>query len=150
MIEREIGYILCKVHMCGNGQSYEKYKHIKIKPRICILFILCLTWAVNANSLQQNIIVIKEICSWLPPFCNRNLVLFIKPRWQLRRTHGAFVALANLRYKNALINNINNNNNTTTWLRMHLVNLLSPRKLESPISRGGTDRLSKTSNIFRY
>ena len=40
-----------------------KYKHIKIKPRICILFILCLTWRVNSNSLKQNIIVIKEICS---------------------------------------------------------------------------------------
>ena len=40
-----------------------KYKHIKIKPRICLLFILCLTWTVNANSLKQNITVIKEICS---------------------------------------------------------------------------------------
>jgi len=38
-----------------------KYKHIKIKPRICILFILCLTWTVNSNSLKQNIIVIKEM-----------------------------------------------------------------------------------------
>ena len=63
-----------------------KYKHIKIKPRICILFILCLTWTVNANSLKQNIIVYKEICSWLPPFCKQNLLLFIQPRWQLRRT----------------------------------------------------------------
>jgi len=63
-----------------------KYKHIKIKPRICILFILCLTWMVNANSLKQNIIVIKEICSWLPPFCKENL-LFIQPKWQLRRTY---------------------------------------------------------------
>ena len=46
----------------------QAYKHIKIKPRICVQFILCLTWAVNANSLKQNIIVIKEICSsasWL-------------------------------------------------------------------------------------
>ena len=43
-----------------------KYKHIKIKRRICILgplFILCLTWTVNANSLKQNVIVIKQICS---------------------------------------------------------------------------------------
>jgi len=40
-----------------------KYKHIKIKPRICVLFILCLTWTVNANSLKQNITVIQEICS---------------------------------------------------------------------------------------
>jgi len=31
-----------------------KYKHIKIKPIICVLFILCLTWTVNANSLKQN------------------------------------------------------------------------------------------------
>ena len=34
---------------------------------------------VNANSLKQNIIVIKEICSWLPPFCKQNLLLFIQP-----------------------------------------------------------------------
>jgi len=42
-----------------------KYKHIKIKPRICILFILCVTWTVNANSSEQNIIVIKEIIMFL-------------------------------------------------------------------------------------
>ena len=34
-----------------------KYKYIKIKRRICILFILCLTWTVNANSLKQNIVI---------------------------------------------------------------------------------------------
>ena len=28
-----------------------KYKHVKTKPRICLLFILCMTWTVNANSL---------------------------------------------------------------------------------------------------
>jgi len=32
------------------------------KPKICILFISCLAWTVNANSLKQNTIVIKEIC----------------------------------------------------------------------------------------
>jgi len=48
-----------------------KYKHIKIKPRICVLFILRLTWTVNANLLKQNIVVIKEICSWLPLFCKQ-------------------------------------------------------------------------------
>jgi len=31
--------------------------------------------------------VIKQICSWLPPFCKQNLLLFIQPRWQLRRTY---------------------------------------------------------------
>ena len=30
---------------------------------------------------------IKEICSWLPPFRKQNLLLFIQPRWQLRRTY---------------------------------------------------------------
>ena len=40
-----------------------KYKHIKIhvKPRICVLYMLFLTWTVNANLSKQNIIVIKEI-----------------------------------------------------------------------------------------
>ena len=71
-----------------------KYKHIKIKPRICVLFILCLTWTVNANSLKQNIVVIKEICSWLPPFCKPNLLLFIQPRWQLRRRYVCILRLA--------------------------------------------------------
>jgi len=52
------------------------------KPRICVpvLFILCLTWTGNANSLKQNIIVLKEICSWLPPFCKQILLLFTQPR----------------------------------------------------------------------
>ena len=54
---------------------------------LCTISFLCLTWTVNANSLRQNIIVIKEICSWLPPFCKQNLLLFIQPRWQLRRTY---------------------------------------------------------------
>ena len=40
-IKREIGYILCKVHVWE--WPVVKYKHIKVKPRICILFILCLT-----------------------------------------------------------------------------------------------------------
>ena len=35
---------------------------------------------------KQNIIVIREICFWLPPFCKQNL-LYIQPRWQLRRTY---------------------------------------------------------------
>ena len=35
--------------------------------------IFCLTWTENANSLKQNIIVIKEICSWLLPVCKQNL-----------------------------------------------------------------------------
>ena len=30
--------------------------------------------------------MIKEICSWLPPFY-KHLFLFIQPRWQLRRTY---------------------------------------------------------------
>jgi len=38
--------------------------------QFCVQFILCLTWTVNANSLKQNIIVIKEIGSWLPPWLN--------------------------------------------------------------------------------
>ena len=61
-----------------------KYKQIKIKPRICILFILCSTWTVNANSLKQNIIVIKQISSWLQPFAKQNL-LFIQPRFVRNR-----------------------------------------------------------------
>ena len=32
------------------------------------------------------ILSMVQICSWLPPFCKQNL-LFIQPRWQLRRTY---------------------------------------------------------------
>ena len=32
---------------------------------------------------KQNIIVTKQMCSWLPLSCKQNLVLFILPRWQL-------------------------------------------------------------------
>ena len=42
--------------------------------------------APRANLLKRNI-VIKEICSWLPPFCKENLLLFIQPKWQLRKTY---------------------------------------------------------------
>jgi len=59
-----------------------KIQTYQVQPRICVLFILCLTWTVNAKLLKQNITVIKEICSWLPPFCKQNLILFIQPRWQ--------------------------------------------------------------------
>jgi len=31
------------------------------------MYYLCLTWTVNANSLKQNIIVIKKTIFWLPP-----------------------------------------------------------------------------------
>ena len=35
----------------------------KAKNFCTVVFILYLTWTMNANSLKQNIIVIKEICS---------------------------------------------------------------------------------------
>jgi len=68
-----------------------KYKHIKIKQRIC----LCLTWTVNANSLKQNFIVTKEICSWLPPwldeyrrrFCLQKGVSYTACTKKLPHTH---------------------------------------------------------------
>ena len=39
------------------SRKIETYQNIK--PRICVLFILCLTWTMNAKTLKQNIIVIK-------------------------------------------------------------------------------------------
>ena len=68
-----------------------KYKHIKIKQRIC----LCLTWTVNANSLKQNFVVTKEICSWLPPwldeyrrrFCLQKGVSYTACTKKLPHTH---------------------------------------------------------------
>ena len=33
------------------------------------------------------------MCSWLPPFCKQNLLLFIRPRWQLRRMSSASIVL---------------------------------------------------------
>jgi len=43
-----------------------KDKHIKIKPTICVLFVFDLDGKCKFIK-KQNIIVIKEICSWLPP-----------------------------------------------------------------------------------
>ena len=40
-------------------QTYQN----KAKNLCTISFFLCLTWTVNANSLKQNIIVIKQIFS---------------------------------------------------------------------------------------
>ena len=37
-------------------------------------YLFCLTSTVNANSLKHNIIVTKEIRSWLPPFCKHSLI----------------------------------------------------------------------------
>jgi len=34
--------------------------HQNEAKNLCVLFILCLTWTVNANSLKRNIIVIKK------------------------------------------------------------------------------------------
>ena len=48
-----------------------------------IVFGFLTVWFIAEVPLQQN----KEICSWLPPFCKQNLLLFIQPRWQLRRTY---------------------------------------------------------------
>jgi len=63
------------------SRKIETYQNIK--TRICVLFIVCLTWTMNENSLKQNIIVIKEICSWLPLFCKPNRLLFIQPRFSI-------------------------------------------------------------------
>jgi len=62
-----------------------KYKHIKIKQRICILFILCLTLTVNANWFKQNIIVIKQNVLGCHLSVKQNLLLFVQPRWQTDR-----------------------------------------------------------------
>ena len=48
---------------CMEMASRKMETYQNIKPRICVLFILCLTWTMNANSLKQNFIVIKEICA---------------------------------------------------------------------------------------
>jgi len=44
------------------------------------------TAAKKSTREMKIIIVIKEICSWLPvaPFYEQNLLLFIQPRWQPR------------------------------------------------------------------
>ena len=46
-----------------------------------------ITHAVNINRFVVAAIKVNEICSWLPPFCKQNLLLFIQPKWQLRRTY---------------------------------------------------------------
>jgi len=62
-------------------QTYQN----KAKNLYTIYFVFDLDG--ECKSLKQNIIVIKEICSWLPPFCKENLRLFIQPKWQLRKTY---------------------------------------------------------------
>jgi len=65
--------------MCGVDIASSKIQtYQNTAKNLCtISFLLDLDGpTVNANSLKQNIIVIKEICSWLPPFCKQNL-LFI-------------------------------------------------------------------------
>ena len=69
-------------HECTRTNSYELIR-VSVRAPLC----RDSKRTVNANSLKQNIIVIIKICSWLPPFCNPNVFLFIQPRWQLRRTY---------------------------------------------------------------
>jgi len=66
-----------------------KNRLIKIKPKICVLYILCSTWAVNANSLNQNIIglVIKENMFFLAA----TLVGCILPTLKYRRLRGDMI-----------------------------------------------------------
>ena len=56
--------------MCGVEMASRKKQTYQNKAKnLCIISFSCLTWTVNANSLRQNIIVIKEICSsQLPPW----------------------------------------------------------------------------------
>jgi len=60
---------------------FAQYKHIKMKPRIYVLFVFYLDG--ECKSLKTKHLFIKEIGSWLSPFCKQNL-LFIPPRWQPR------------------------------------------------------------------
>ena len=65
-IKREIGCIFLqstRVEMASRKiQTYQN----KAKNLCTIYFVFDMNG--NENSLKQNIIVIKEICSWLPPF----------------------------------------------------------------------------------
>ena len=50
--------------MCGVEMASRKIQTYQNKAKnLYTISFLCLTWTVNANSLKQNIIVIKEICS---------------------------------------------------------------------------------------
>jgi len=68
--ENNIGYILCRVHVLK--WPVVKDKHIRIKPRIYVLFILCYTWTVNANSLKtkhysykKNMFLAATMVGWI-------------------------------------------------------------------------------------
>ena len=60
-------------------------------------FVDAAGWSSATSPRRENSVVeihtsvhytgLHEICSWLPPFCKPNLLLFIQPRWQLRRTY---------------------------------------------------------------
>ena len=73
------------IRHCHFSLAVRSNKPIQIKPRICVLFILCLTWMVNANSLKQNIILIKEICSWLPPWLDEQEEILFTERYDTIR-----------------------------------------------------------------
>ena len=47
----------------ANRKKIQTYQN-KAK-NLCTISFLCLTWTVNANSFEQNIIVIKEIMFFL-------------------------------------------------------------------------------------
>jgi len=50
--------------MCGVEMVSRKIQTYQNKaPNLFTISFLSLTWTVNANSLKQNIIVIKELCT---------------------------------------------------------------------------------------
>jgi len=51
-------------YTCGVEMASRKIQTRQNKAKnLCTILFLCLTWTVNANSLKQNIIVIKGIRS---------------------------------------------------------------------------------------
>ena len=53
-------------YTCVEMASRKRQTYQNEAKNLCTIF-LCLTWTLSANSLKQNIIVTKQICSWLRP-----------------------------------------------------------------------------------
>ena len=69
--------------LCANMTSAIKPVWPEVQGWCRINWTICF-YSPSSVFLQQNTF---KICPWLPSSCKQNLLLFIQPRWQLRRTY---------------------------------------------------------------
>ena len=80
--ENNIGYILCKVGLRVWKWPVVKDKHIRMKPRIYVLFLFDLGGECKCIKSKAIQLLKKYVQLAATFFCKQNLLIFVQPRWQ--------------------------------------------------------------------